>query len=301
MLELREIRCVLALSEQLHFGRTAHELRMSQSRVSRTVREAEQKVGGRLFERTSRNVRLTALGAELIDRLRPLYEQMANAYADVVTRTGGASGTIRLGFIGIAGGVHAARLIRTAQDALPDCRLILREVPCGDPLALLHRGQVDAVVVQLPVETRGVTIGPVVGREPRVLAVAPDHRLAGRDSVSVKDIADETVLQPVGAAAEYWRDIRLFWATPPGRGQQHDQEVRTCQEVLSLVAAGQGVAPLTESTARRHARPDTVFVPLDLPDAQVALVWRSMEENELVRALAACGLRMSEEPVLARA
>ncbi|MER7566835.1 LysR family transcriptional regulator [Streptomyces sp. NPDC048523] len=302
MLELREIKCLLALSEQLHFGRTARELYMSQSRVSRTVSEMERKVGGRLFERTSRTVQLTSLGSELIDRLRPLYEQMTDAYEDVVTRADGAEGTVRLGFVATAGGVYATKLMRAAREALPECRVVLREVPCDDALDLLRQGQTDMLIAQLPVHDADMTVGPLIGKESRVLAVPLDHPLAIRDSVSPADIAEETVFRPVGPGSAHREDPRMPWESPSRPGRQRGQDVRTFQEILTLVAAGQGVAPLTESAARYHARPDTVFVPLTgLPDVHMALIWRSVEENRLVRALAACGRRLTEEAALTRA
>lgn len=119
VLELREIECLITLSEQLHFGRTGSKLRISQSRVSRLLRDAEQKVGGQLFERSSRHVRMTALGKLLIDRLWPLHEGLNDACADAVALSRGTAGTARLGFTGAAGGGYAARLIRSARAYAP--------------------------------------------------------------------------------------------------------------------------------------------------------------------------------------
>ncbi|MEU5000863.1 LysR family transcriptional regulator [Streptomyces sp. NPDC021622] len=289
MLELREIECLITLGEQLHFGRTGRELHISQSRVSRTLRDAEQKVGGQLFDRTSRHVRMTALGKLLIDRLRPLYEQLTDVCADAAAQARGVAGSTRLGFTGAAGGGYAAELIRAARTYAPECRVILREVPCGDLLGPLRRGEVDVLVARLPVEEPDMTVGPVLGREIRVLAVALDHPLASRASVRIEEIAGATVFRLAGTAPDYWRDHHVPLVTPAGRALHLGQEVQTCQEILSLTAAGQGVAPLAESVARHYARPDIAFVPIrDLPQTSVALIWRTAEENARVRALAYC-------------
>ncbi|MFE2226108.1 LysR family transcriptional regulator [Streptomyces kronopolitis] len=296
MLELREIECLLALSEQLHFGQTGRELRISQSRVSRTLRDAEQKVGGQLFDRTSRHVQMTALGKRLIDRLRPLYAQLADVCADAAAQARGVAGTARLGFTGAAGGGYAAELIRAARTYAPECSITLREVPCGDLLGPLRRGEVDVLVARLPIEESDLTIGPVLGREIRLLAVALDHPLASRASVRIEDVANETVFRLASTAPRYWRDYHVPPVTPAGHALNLGQEVQTCQEILSLVAAGQGVAPLAASVARHYAQPDISFVPLrDLPETSVALVWRTAEENTRIRALAYCARQITGE------
>ncbi|MFE4868247.1 LysR family transcriptional regulator [Streptomyces sp. NPDC056682] len=296
MLELREIECLITLSEQLHFGRTGSKLRISQSRVSRMLRDAEQKVGGQLFDRSSRHVRMTALGKLLIDRLRPLYEELNEAYADAVALSRGTAGTARLGFTGAAGGGYAARLIRTARICAPECQVVLREVPCGDFLGPLRRGEVDVLVARLPLNEADLTVGPVLGTERRVLAVALDHPLAQRSFVHIEDIADETIFRLASTAPGYWQDHQVPRVTPAGRTMRLGQEVQTCQEILSLTAAGQGVAPLAESVARYYAQPDVAFVPIrDLPATSVALIWRTAEENARIRALAYCGRQIGGE------
>ncbi|WP_079062821.1 LysR family transcriptional regulator [Peterkaempfera griseoplana] len=289
MLELREVECLLTLSEQLHFGRAARELRISQSRVSQTLRHVEQRVGGQLFERTSRQVRLTALGAILVERLRPLYEQMTTAYAEAVAHARGVAGTTRLGFTGAAGGGYAADLVRSVRTHAPECEITLHEVACGDLLGPLRRGEVDILVARLPIDEPDLTVGPLLGEEQRVLAVALDHPAAQLASVSIEEAARDTVFALATTAPAYWRDYHLPLVTPGGRSLRQGQEVQTCQEILSLVAAGRGVAPLAESVARYYAQPDVVFVPIrDLPTTSVALIWRTAEENARIRAVAAC-------------
>ncbi|MFJ9690635.1 LysR substrate-binding domain-containing protein [Kitasatospora sp. NPDC101183] len=296
MLELREVRTLLALGEELHFGRAAARLGVSQSRVSETLRGVERRIGGRLFERTSRQVGLTALGAGLLERLRPVHEELAAAYAEAVALARGAGGTVRLGFTGAAGGAYAAGLIRAGREHAPDCELVLHEVACGDLLGPLRRGEVDALVVRLPIEEPDLTVGPLIGRESRLLAVALDHPLAGRASVSIEEAALETVFALANTAPAYWRDFHLPLSTPAGHALRRGPEVRTCQEILTLVAAGVGVAPLAESVARHYAQPDVAFVPVhDLPAAPVALIWRTAQETAAIRALARSAELLAQE------
>ncbi|MFD7448411.1 LysR family transcriptional regulator [Kitasatospora sp. NPDC059827] len=298
VLDLREVRTLLTLGEELHFGQAAKRLRVSQSRVSQTLRDVEQRIGGQLFERTSRQVRLTKLGVGLVDRLKPLYQEMTAAYSETVAQACGVDGQLRLGFTGAAGGSYAAGLIRAGQAYAPECDITLHEVACSDLLGPLRRGEVDALVVRLPIEEPDITVGPVIGLESRMLAVALDHPVAGRQSISIEEIARETVFALANTAPDYWRDFHLPLATPAGHVLRRGQEVQTCQEILSLVAAGKGVAPLAESVARYYAQPDVAFVAIhDLPPAPVALIWRTAEENARIRAIADCAARLADATV----
>src|SRR5690242_4310519 len=125
MLELREIQCLIVLSERLHFGRTAEELNISQSRVSQLVRSAEGRIGACLFERSSREVRMSSLGAELIGRLRPLYEEMEQVYDDLVLLARGMCGALRLGVAGIELADWAKRLVGSFHEVYPECEVQL--------------------------------------------------------------------------------------------------------------------------------------------------------------------------------
>jgi DNA-binding transcriptional LysR family regulator len=293
VLELREMEFLLTLSEQLHFGRTARLLHVSQSRVSQTVRDVEHRIGGQLFERTSRQVRLTALGKGFIDQLRPLYEQMAAVYDEAVNSARGHGGTVRLGFTGAAGARYAADLLRAVR-RMPQLRVELREVPCGDLLGPLRRSEVDVIVALLPVDEPDLTTGPVIGHEGRMLAVALDHPVAGRPSISIEEVVGETAFALANTAPDYWRDFHLPVRTPSGRMLRRGQTVYTCQEILSLAAAGAGVAPMAEAVASYYARPDVAFVRVhDLPLAPVGLIWRTAEENERIRLLAESASRMT--------
>ena len=99
-LEARELECFLVLGEELHFGRTAERLYLSQSRVSQLLRSLESRIGARLVERTSRRVRLTPLGASLRDELAPAYTALLDAVEAARARARGVDGVLRIGFVG---------------------------------------------------------------------------------------------------------------------------------------------------------------------------------------------------------
>ena len=106
-IELRELRVFLALAEELHFGSTAARLGLTQSRVSQSLRELEHKVGGRLFHRTSRRVRLSPLGERFLAEVGPAYAALAHALEAAHLANRSLAGTLRLGLlVPMSGGPH---------------------------------------------------------------------------------------------------------------------------------------------------------------------------------------------------
>jgi len=168
--EKHELEAFLVLAEELHFGRTAERLRRSQARVSQTIKKLERRIGAPLFERTSRRVALTPLGARLRDDLRPLYEGMDDAVARAVAAARGVDGVLRVGFLG--SGALTAAILSTFRARHPGCQVRMRETHFADPLGPLRSGEVDVLITRLPVDEPDLTVGPVVLSEPRVLGRA---------------------------------------------------------------------------------------------------------------------------------
>jgi DNA-binding transcriptional LysR family regulator len=167
----------------------------------------------------------------------------------------------------------------------PGVEMRLREVQFGDPFGPLKSGEVDLLFTRLPVREPDLTVGPVVVSEPRVIVVPLGHRFARRESVSFEELADETVFGLTGDAPAYWWDFHMPPVTPGGKPVRRGQAVATFHELMSLVAAGLGVAPVAASAQRYYARPDVAFVPCpDLPISEAALVWRAAGETNRTRA-----------------
>ncbi|MGW3772886.1 LysR family transcriptional regulator [Actinomadura verrucosospora] len=293
-LETRELECFLVLSEELHFGRTAERLYLSQSRVSQLVRALELRVGARLVERTSRRVRLTPLGAAFRDELRPAYAALLDAVEGARSRARGVGGVLRIGFLGSLD-EELAGLVRAFQSGHPGCEVRTVEMPLADPFGPVLGGDVDAAVVLTPVREPGLAVGPVFSEAPLRLAVPARHPLADRPSVRAEDLAGHPLVRIAGPAPRYWRDAQSPPLTPGGAAIPSGPAVSTIQEALAMVAAGRGAMPLCVPTPRRHVRGDVVFVPLTgLPDSALALVWHRDRATARLRAFAgtvAAGVR----------
>ena len=299
--ELRELRIFLVLADELHFGRTAERLGISQPGVSEAVRVLESRLGVKVFERTSRRVRLTPAGEELKRNLAPAVAALDQALAQASQLSRAVRGLLRVGFVLTTEGPALSRLIAAFQDRYPACEVRLQEVETFDAYRALRRGDVDVLCNWLAVDEPDLTAGAAFAYYPRALAVAATHRLAGQNAVSIEDVADEEVasLPPTIPPAVY--DLIVPTRTPSGRPIRRTQSVQTINEILSLVARGRIVNP-TSSTVPIFNRDDVVLIPIsDLPSLPLGLVWCTSRENPRIRALNEVASSISAAPGTARA
>jgi DNA-binding transcriptional LysR family regulator len=285
-MELRDIEIFLTLAEELHFGRTAERLRVSQARVSQSISAQERRLGVALFDRTSRRVALTPVGRRLREDLQQAVDLLHAGLARAQAAGPGADRTLRLGVFGHAG--HELRpMIDVFRDRYPGSDVQFGEINGFDAFAALRSGEHDAHVLWLPVAEPDLTVGPVVLTGGRVLAVAADHPLAERGVASLEDLADNHVVDIGSEIPEYWVNAMVPGRTPLGRRIPRGPAARTFHEILSLVADGRCVHPLGEIAARYNNPPGVVFLPLhDAPTLQWALIWRTAADSPALRALA---------------
>ncbi|WP_432893437.1 LysR family transcriptional regulator [Kribbella sp. CA-245084] len=248
MLERYELETFLTLAEELHFGRTAEQLHVSTARVSQTIKRLERRIGAPLFIRTSRRVELTPIGHRLYDDLRPARELIAVGFERACRSARGITGTLRVGFVGAAGGqllLEAAELLKTRQ---PGCEVLVREVQLVDAVPWLLDGEVEVLLTCFPSERDDLVTGPPLVTEARMLAVPSAHPFADREFVEVEDLTDAAVLRAAGSF----------------------------QEILTLVGAGRGLFPIGAHMRRYYMRPDVTYVPFrDAPPVHWRLMWRA--------------------------
>jgi DNA-binding transcriptional LysR family regulator len=283
--ELRELRIFLVLADELHFGRTAERMGISQPGVSEAVRVLESRLGVRVFDRTSRRVRLTPAGEGLKRDLVPALAALDRALAETSELSCAVRGLLRVGFVLTTEGPALSRLIAVFQARYPACEVRLQEVETFDAYRALRRGDIDVLCNWLAVDEPDLTASAAFAYYQRVLAVAATHRLAGQPAVSIEELAGEEValLPPTTPSAVY--DLLVPPRTPSGHPIRRTQPVQTINEILSLVARGRIVHP-TSSTVPIFNRDDVVLVPIDdLPPLPLGLVWCVSRENPRIRAL----------------
>jgi len=286
--ELRELHLLLVLAEELHFGRTAEQLRLTPSRVSQTLRGLEDKLGAQLVHRTSRRVRLTAFGERFVRDLGPVYDGLTGVIERTSTAARTLEGTLRLGLLsGPAGGPRLVEIVTAFESRHADCTVEVVQLSWDDPFGPLRESDVDLIATWIPLEQPDFVVGPTLAREPRVLAVARDHPLAARDSVDVEELADHRVVRFDNWPKEL-HQVAFPSRTPGGRpipGTSIPTGERGIIDVSVRIARGELVFPTVETAAPWMGTLDLVFVPITgMPPLRSALVWRRPARDPKLRA-----------------
>jgi DNA-binding transcriptional LysR family regulator len=281
---LAQIEAFLTLADELHFGRTAERLALSQPRVSRLMAALEREVGGALFERTSRRVRLTPLGIRLRAGWQPGFAQIRAGFDDARAAARQPAGILRIGFTNTTGGDALTSLVHAFQARYPDCRVILRETRMDDAYAALRRDDIDVLVSWLAIDEPDLTAGPAIDHRDRALAVARGHPLAGRGSVSAEDLADHEMVWTQSLPRAFF-DTLVPPYTPSGRPTRRTCITYGLHETFALVASGRVVHP-TVAPLPLAQRGDIELVPIrDLPPLPLGLIWCTAHENARIRAI----------------
>ncbi|MEU3500522.1 LysR family transcriptional regulator [Streptomyces hundungensis] len=284
-MELRDIEIFLVLSEELHFGRTAERLRVSQARVSQAIQKQERRIGAALFERTSRTVRLTEVGRQLRDDLQPVYAGLHASVERARLAARGVTGRLRIGMMPF----NVADLHfywKAFRSRYPQWELEIRQLVYIDPFGRLRDGDFDVLVVWLPVEEPDFTIGPVLMKDPRILAVTADHALAQRTSVRLETLADFQHAMPPGIP-DYWEDGYLPFNTPRGRMIERGRPTTNAEDLINQVGMGDTIHGFPSHVTRHWGMANIRWIPVpDLAALSYVLVWRTECENEAIRALA---------------
>lgn len=289
--ELRELRIFLALADELHFGHTAERLGVSQPRVSEAIRLLERRLGTKLFERTSRRVQLTPAGSGLQEKLTPLVETLGRVLGDVRNEANGVAGVLRLGPTLTTVLPPVYLLAKAFQARHPRCVVHLSTVSLEDPFAELRRGEVDVEVNWLAVDEPDLTAGPPIAHYDRVVVVAPGHRLAKRESVSIEELAGEAFLQPPPTLPTTIADAVLLPRTPSGKPLRRvvigDVSSLSASGLLLDAIARAEIVHLTMHGQTTFGFVGLVMIPVhDLPPTPLGLIWRTAAEDARIRALA---------------
>lgn len=284
-MEIRDIEIFLTLAEELHFGRAAERLFVSPARISQAIKQQERRLGGALFDRTNRRqIHLTPLGRQLYDDLRPVYAGLRAGLERAQLAAQGITHVLRVAMLPI-NSYDLRPVWDTFRARHPHWKLRIQQASFVDPFAVLRRGDIDVLIAWLPIEEPDLTVGPVVLAEPRVLAVATGHELAGRTSIALDAVGDFQHPDIPPSGSDYWYDTYVPPQTRTGRVIERGPVVRTQEEFLALISTGEIVSLFPQHVTRYWVRPDIAYVPVrDLEALPYALVWRTESENDLIRA-----------------
>jgi DNA-binding transcriptional LysR family regulator len=273
-LELRHLRCLVAIVDAGTFTDAAIELGVSQAAVSRNLMALEQVLGVRLLHRTSRTVTPTTAGVHTLAQARQVLAAADNLVAEATT----GHTRLRIGHAWSAMGRHTREFQRRWSDRYPEVELAL--IRTNSPTGGLAEGLCDLAVLRTSVDGRRFAAA-VVGHERRYCAMAADDPWARRRSVALAEIPQRTVLI----------DRRTGTTTPdlwPADGRPALRDTRDIDDWLAAIAAGSGVGITPEGTTTQYRRDGVVFRPLrDAPPITVQMIWRRHDPHPSTHAAVA--------------
>ncbi|OLR92343.1 LysR family transcriptional regulator [Actinokineospora bangkokensis] len=285
--ELRQLRCLVAVVDEGSFTDAAIALGVSQAAASRTVQALERALGVRLLHRTSRVVHPTAAGVRVLARARVLLRGVD----ELVAEAAGGQARLRVGHAWSAFGARTAEFLRRWRAAHPEVELDL--VRHNSPTAGLAEGRCDLAVVRAEVD-RDRWAHALVGYEDRVLAVATDDPWARRRSVGLAEVAGRTVAvdRRTGTTT-----LRLWQADR----RPATEDTADVDDWLAAIATGRCVGVTPRATAAQYRRDGITYRPLrGAPPVPVHLIWRPGDANAALHAVAALLVELYREPTSAR-
>ena len=269
-----ELRYIVAVADERHFGRAADACHVSQPTLSTQVKKLEENLGVQVFERTSRAVQVTPAGREILDRARTILGEvqtigdLARGHAEPL------AGPLRLGLIPTLGPYVLPWLVPQVQQSFPRLRLAVRESVTAQLLDELVRGQLDAALLALPVGTPGL-VSEALFDEPFWVLAPATHPLATRARVAESDLEGQRVL--LLTDGHCLREQALAICGQGAAAAGDDFRATSLETLRQLVAAGIGVTLLPALAVAALATLPTVAVRpfrAPAPSRRIGLVWR---------------------------
>jgi DNA-binding transcriptional LysR family regulator len=250
VITLDQVRSFVAVAEELHFGRAADRLQMTQPSLSRQIQKLEKSIGAKLLERDNRRVALTGAGAAFLDEAYRLLN-LVDAAGDLARRVdAGAAGVVRLGFTAVSAISILGGLLRRLTVELPDVEILLSERVTNAQVDGIRRGELDIGLARPPFDTAFLS-SRMISREPLMAVVPEAHPLAELDRpLTPQDFEGQAVIGYHHLQSRYFHDLTArFLANAHPRTEQRVHQVLTA---MLLVAAERGLALAPASAASLH-------------------------------------------------
>ncbi len=288
MFSTRLLKQFVVLAEELHFGRAAARLHISQPPLSQAIMRLENALGAELFDRTGRSIVLTVAGSTFLNDARLLLEAQEGAIERARQAGAGLSGRIVLGFVGSVTYEMLPAFMTTMRHRFPGVRFDLRELPSVDQLLALHSRQLDLGIVRPPLADTNDLKLKVIRRERMVVVLPREHPLARLKVVPLSALASEAFMMFPPNRVPSLHAKTVMACDAAGFSPKVAMEAWQMPTMVSLVAIGEGVALLPEQVTRMPY-PGVVYRPLSDRsahlDLEIALVCRRDSISALVRNL----------------
>jgi LysR family transcriptional regulator, hydrogen peroxide-inducible genes activator len=288
---LTELRYIVAVAREKHFGRAAEACFVSQPTLSVAIKKLEEELDVKLFERGASEVSVTPLGEAIVRQAQSVLEQAA-AIKEIAKRgKDPLNGALRLGIIYTIGPYLLPELVKNAIELTPQMPLMLQENFTVKLLDMLRTGELDCAIMAEPFPDTGLAIAPLYD-EPFLVAVPKQHPLARRKRISADELKKETML--LLGTGHCFRDHVLEVCPEFARFSSDAEGIRKSFEGSSLetikhmVASGMGVTVVPQLSVPRETQPHVAYIPFEepVPTRRVVLAWRrSFTRYEAIAAL----------------
>ncbi|MFW5420235.1 LysR family transcriptional regulator [Nocardiopsis sp. CNT-189] len=272
-MELRTLRYFVAVAEELHFGRAAARLHMSQPPLSRAIRRLEAEVGAALFDRSPVGVALTPAGSVLLDEARALLDRAEQARVRAASAAGAA--TVTVGVLGDGTDPGAVRLAREYRRRHPHVEVRVREADLTDPTCGLRAGTVDVALTRGPFDETGLAVRELRA-DPVGALLRADDPLADRGALTPADLADRRWFRFPEGTDPLWR---FYWSGGEPREGPVVRAIRECRQAV-LWSGTVGVTPLDHEPADGL----TVVPLIGMAPSRVLVAWAAGDRSPLVRS-----------------
>lgn len=275
MTSLRQLRCLAAVADTLHFRKAAERLNLSQPALSAQIAQLEEHLGVLLVERTRRRVLMTPVGRDVAERARAILRDVAELEEAAKVAGKPLSGTLRIGVLRTLGPYLLPHILPVLRMRFPELKLYLREEPRTQLLAELAHGDLDLLLVaDAPRDDEFLTVTPLF-REPLWAALPLGHRLAERPGLAPADLAGERLIMlEVG---DGMRDPGLALCREAGAAEHPDFRATSLDSLRQMVATGLGATLLPALYVKAEALADdqiAVRPIVPAPERAIDMVWR---------------------------
>lgn len=288
---LTELRYIVAVARERHFGRAAEACFVSQPTLSVAIKKLEEELDCKLFERGGSEVSVTPVGEEIVRQAQQVIEQAQGIKEIAQRRKDPLAGPLRVGVIYTIGPYLLPDLVRQAIDRTPQMPLMLQENFTARLLEMLRTGEIDCAIMAEPFPDTGLAVAPLYD-EPFMIAVPSKHPLARRERIPAEELKRQTML--LLGTGHCFRDHVLEVCPEHARFSSDAEGIRKSFEGSSLetikymVASGMGITVVPQLSVPAEPQPHVAYIRFadPVPTRRVVLAWRrSFTRYEAIAAL----------------
>ena len=285
-MDINQLRCFVAVGKELHFGRAAQRMEMMPASLSRFIRLLEEDLGVRLLNRSTRNVSLTAEGAIFFDEANKIIDQFDALALRFKVGVKDERRTLRIGAIDSAARGLVPALLNLFVPVHPNTDIHIIEDKTINLLPKLKSGWLDMIFFRAPQIIDAAISVRFITRESCVLAVPANHPLAGRERVTLEDFKHEAMIIPERRTRPHSHDLTMSMFKQAGLSPLIAQFAEEKQTILSLVAAGLGLA-VVPSSYRNMNSENVVYINLELNEnikgLPLSIAWQKGNEDDYLK------------------